>query len=111
MDKRLVLRDNNEFRRVYSRGTSKAGPVLVTYVMKSRDPAVRFGITTSRKIGSAVERNRARRVIKAALHELKNRISGGYDIVFVARSRTCFVKSTVIRGEMEKQLKEAGVLH
>lgn len=112
MDKRHILRDNRDFRRVYSRGASKLGSVLITYVLKNKTQSVRFGITASRKIGSAVERNRARRVIRAALYELYPAIfeSGGYDIVFVARTKTCLVKSTAVKKEMEKQLREAGVI-
>ena len=39
-------------------------PVVVTYVLKNRAGTVRVGITTSKKIGGAVQRNRARRVIR-----------------------------------------------
>lgn len=110
MDKRGVLRDNRLFRRVYSKGSSRPGPVLVTYVLKNKSDAIRYGIATSRKIGGAVQRNRARRVIRAAFRDLASSLAGGCDIVFVARSKTCLVKSTAVKKEMERQLREAGVL-
>lgn len=110
MDKRGILRDNKLFRRVYSKGASRLGSVLVTYVMKNKSDAIRYGIATSRKIGGAVQRNRARRVIRAAFRDFTGSLSGGYDIVFVARSKTCLVKSTTVKKEMERQLREAGVL-
>jgi len=37
-------------------------------------------------------------------------VKSGYDLVFVARSRTPFVKSTDILCDLQKQLKEAGIL-
>ena len=70
-----------------------ASSVLVTYFLKNKLSAVRFGITTSKKIGNAVKRNRARRVIRAAFSELKNEVKNGSDFIFVARSKTGFVKS------------------
>ncbi len=78
--------------------------------MKSRQKTTRVGITSSKKIGKAYQRNRARRVIRAAYAELAGRIDGKYDIVFVARSATCHVKMQVVKKDMEKQLLSLGVI-
>ena len=96
-------------RRLYHRGKSKAGASLVTYCMKNRRGETRVGITTSKKIGTAVERNRARRVIRAAFSQLEDGVTG-WDLVFVARSRTTRVKMQVVLADMEKQLTALGVL-
>jgi ribonuclease P protein component len=110
MDFYLSINKNGEFRRVYSRGKSFVSPVLVSYVMKTRGSDVRVGITTSKKIGNAVKRSRARRVIRAALRSLGGEIKPGYSFIFVARSKTAAVKSTDIRRAMLFQLKKAGAL-
>lgn len=68
-----------------------------------------MGITTSKKIGNAVERNRARRIIRAAFRDNLPYLKNGYDFVFVARSRTKHLKSTDISAIMSKQLSKAGV--
>lgn len=106
----ITLKENKDFRRLYSRGKSYVGPALVTYVIKNRRTMTRIGITTSKKIGKAVMRNRSRRVIREAYYLLMDEVKPGYDIVFVARGRTPFVKSTLILRTMRKQLSEAGVL-
>ena len=106
----VTLKENRDFRRIYARGSSYASGVLVTYVMKNRSQNVRFGITTGKKIGKAVLRNRSRRIIREAFREVAPRIRPGYDLVFVARTRTPFVKSYEILRSMKKELKEAGVL-
>ncbi|MGN0470181.1 MAG: ribonuclease P protein component [Acutalibacteraceae bacterium] len=106
----VTLKENKDFRRLYSRGRSYSSSVLVTYVMKNRSRNVRIGITTSKKIGKAVMRNRSRRIIREAYYQLADEIKPGYDLVFVARGRTPFVKSTDILRVMRKELKEAGVL-
>ncbi|MCC8023602.1 MAG: ribonuclease P protein component [Clostridiales bacterium] len=108
--KSIVLKQNTDFRRLYYRGKSQADPVLVTYVMRNRTGCCRFGITASKKIGNAVERNRARRVIRAAFQELEPSVQGNWDLVFVARSRTSRCKMQEIRRTMARQLKKAGVI-
>ena len=106
-----VLKENRDFRRLYARGKSYVSPVVVTYVLKNRAGTVRVGITTSKKIGGAVQRNRARRVIREAFRQLAPSMKGrSVDLVFVARGKTPDVKSTALLRAMEKQLKEAGVL-
>lgn len=106
-----VLKQNSDFRRAYGRGKSYSDPALVTYVLKNNRAGIcRMGITTSKKIGNAVERNRCRRVIRAAFRELAPQIAGGYDFVFVARTKTKFIKSTQVKKAMLQQLIKAGVI-
>ena len=82
----------------------------MTYVAKSRRNGVRIGITTSKKIGCAVERNRAKRVIRAAFSQLEGRINGNYDFVFVARTKTSKVKMQHVLEQMEQHFKALGVI-
>ena len=58
------------------RGTSYANPALVTYFMKNRAGICRIGITTSKKIGNAVERNKSRRLIRAAFQNVYKEYGG-----------------------------------
>lgn len=108
--KGTTLKENKDFRRLYYRGKSSASPCLVSYVMKNRAGETRVGITSGKKIGNAVSRNRARRVIRSAFALYRDRLNGAYDIVFVARSKTCRVKMQEVAAEMEQQLRELGVL-
>lgn len=106
----VKFKENRDYRRLYSRGRAYVGPELVTYVMKNRSKNVRYGITTGKKTGKAVQRNRSRRIIKAAFLKLAPEIPKGYDFVFVSRAATATKKSTDIERCMQKQLKKAGVL-
>ena len=106
----VSLCKNNDFRRVYANGKSYVSPVVVVYVLKNRRKILRVGITTSKKIGNAVQRNRSRRVIREAFRQIMPGVKSGFDLVFVARGRTPFVKSTEVQRHMEKQLKAAGLL-
>ncbi|MBR5245858.1 MAG: ribonuclease P protein component [Clostridia bacterium] len=110
MKKTVTIKSNCDFRRTYGKGKVFQAPALVSYVLKNRAGICRIGITTSKKIGNAVERNHSRRLIRAAYREIEEKITGNYDIVFVARSRTKYQKSTQIAQIMLSQLKEAGVI-
>ena len=110
MKQTVTIKSNCDFRRIYGKGKSFQGPALVSYVLKNRAGICRIGITTSKKIGNAVERNRSRRVIRVAYSMIEDKIQGNYDFVFVARSKTKYIKSTKLAEMMLLQLTEAGVI-
>lgn len=111
MAKYTVIKENYEFRRAYRRGKSYVSPYLVTYCFKKKYGGIKVGITSGKKIGKAVVRNRCRRVIREAFRSIYPEIRGHWDFVFVARSATVYKKSTDITLVMRKQLQEAGILH
>ena len=104
-----TLKLNKEFRRLYGIGKCQVSPFVVTYSARNKSGKTRIGITTGKKIGNAVCRNRAKRLIVAALHENLAHIKPGYDFVFVARTRILSVKSTVIADTFKNQFIEAGI--
>ena len=105
------LNQNRDFLRLYRRGRSCAKSALVVYAMKNRAGVCRVGITTSKKIGNAVHRNRARRVLRAAFRAvLADTALNGWDLVLVARSRTAFMKSTAVAKALRGALEEMGVI-
>ncbi len=105
-----TLKQNNDFRRAYGRGRVKTDPALVTYVLKNRSGICRIGITTGKKLGCAVERNRCRRIIMAAYREIAPLCNNGWDIVFVARHKAKHLKSTQIEHIMREQFIALGIL-
>lgn len=98
------LKLNKEFRRVYGRGEPFVYPGFVVYILKTRSAKVRLGITAGKKIGGAVQRNRAKRLITAAFRECLPNINNGCDIVFVARSKIFSLKSYDIAAEFKQRL-------
>jgi ribonuclease P protein component len=105
-----TIRENREFQRAYSRGKYFVSPTLVSYAVKNRKHETRVGITAGKKTGNAVKRNRSRRVIREAFRELSSGVKPGYDLVFVARAKTPFVKCGEVRRVMEAHLRSAGLL-
>ena len=110
MSSATTLKQNAEFHHAYGRGKSRVSPELVTYVAKNRGFGCRFGVTAAKKLGSAVERNRCRRIIRAAFSSISPFCTGNYDIVFVARFKTKKLKSCDLVPVMQKHLTELGVI-
>lgn len=88
--------DNKLYLKLYKKGEYVASPFLTAYFLKNNMPVNRIGITTGKKIGKAVQRNRARRIIRAAYRLTESEFPIGYDIVFVAREGIIDKKSTDI---------------
>lgn len=108
--KTSTITSNRDFQRIYHRGRSFVSPVLVTYAFKTKNNNLRIGITTSKKVGKAVKRNRCRRVIRAAFAHLRADQNASYDIIFVARTRTAFCKSYEVEKAMREHFKKLGII-
>ena len=100
-----MIRENYLFRRLYHRGKSQPSSCFVIYWHKRRDKNKnRLGITTTKKIGKAVTRNRARRVLLESYRLLESEFPSGMDIVLVARGRCAHVKMQVVKAELSRVL-------
>ena len=107
--KYTTITSNRDYQRIYRRGRSYVSPVLVTYAIKTKNNNLRIGITTSKKVGKAVQRNRCRRVIRAAFAQLQADQSASYDIIFVARTRTAYCKSYEVEKAMRDHFTKIGI--
>ena len=116
MEKIFTIKRNSVFTRMYLKAKSSPQPTVAVYCRKNSNLlSAMIGITASKKMGGAVERNRARRIIREAYRTL---ILEGSDVntkpyyfVFVARKR-CFLKTTrmqdVLR-DLKRAFEELGV--
>ena len=89
--KRRRLSRSAEFERVYRQGRSKGNRYLVLYAFPraedatEREDGPRLGLSVSRRVGGAVERNRVKRVLREAFWAEAERLPDTSDYVVVAR--------------------------
>ena len=88
-----ILNDNKDFLLLYKKGRYSASKYSVIYVRPNGRPFNRLGITAGKKVGNAVSRNRAKRLIRLAYRLFEKDMPIGMDIVIVARSRICEIRS------------------
>lgn len=105
----LTLRKQNDFNRVYNRGQSKGSKFVVVIYNKNKLGYTRVAFVASKKVGNSVMRNRARRLMRPAYRNIKEKISPGYDIVFVARSTITEASEMDVERAMFGAVRAAGL--
>ena len=102
------LKTNNDFRRVYRKGTSAVRPCLVLYAKRAGGAENRLGITVSTKVGKAHTRNRVRRRLREIYRLHETGLRPGYDMVVVARPRAAEVTYKRLETEFVSACQELG---
>jgi ribonuclease P protein component len=80
------LRAPSDFKRVYERRRSVSDNWLIVYARENGLPHVRLGLSVSRKVGGAVQRNRLRRLYREAFRLSRHQLPAGLDLVLIPRS-------------------------
>ncbi|BAF61101.1 MAG: ribonuclease P protein component [Pelotomaculum sp.] len=104
-----VLKKNKDYGRVCRRGKSVADRHIVMYFLDNNLGRCRYGFAVSRKIRSAVRRNRARRLLREACRLNKEKFPEGYDFVFMARRDMTDLKCQQVEESILKLLKRAEI--
>lgn len=122
--KNIAIRENHLYKKVYIKGKKAYGKYTVIYVLKDmkayklkkenpqKEYINRIGLTVTKKMGKAVVRNRIKRIIRAAFHEVERNyvLKKGNLLVISSREDAAEAKSTDIYFEMVKQLTKLEII-
>ena len=103
------LKKKYMFAYCYKTGKVAHAKSCLMYYTPSKNKNVKIGISVSKKVGGAVSRNRARRVIREAITPFLESINKNYNLVFVARENIISFSYHDIQRDIEYMLKKAGI--
>lgn len=120
--KNVAIREHHLYNKAFRLGKKSVGKYIAVYVLKDYAASKlknahpdkiyvnRLGLSVSKKLGGAVERNRAKRVCRAAYDTVKSDLRTGYLIVISPRVSILSVKSTDVAAELVSAFAELGLL-
>jgi len=102
---RRRLRSAADFDAVFKRGVRLPGRLFLLVVAQNRVRVDRLGLAASRRIGGAVERNRARRLLRECFRRLPASAGAGFDIVVVAHKDLVACSQAEVDRELRERLR------
>jgi ribonuclease P protein component len=85
VQRKFRLTRSEDFKRVRRSGKSYAHPLVVLIVQTHDQPRLKVGVAAGRTVGTAVTRNRAKRLLREAIRPILPNIASGFDLILIAR--------------------------
>ncbi len=86
MQRKYRLTRSEDVSRVRRSGKSYAHPLVVLMTQANGGGGVHVAVVAGRTVGAAVKRNRAKRLLRAAMQSLVASVSPGWDLILIARA-------------------------
>ena len=107
---RLVMLSNPEdFAALQGQGSVRSNPLLVVRIRRTDLEETRFGLSTGRKLGGAVVRNRIRRRLREALRVMAPSFQPGWDVLIIARQPAIAADYQALTEALHNLLRRGGV--
>ncbi|MGD0174710.1 MAG: ribonuclease P protein component [Anaerolineales bacterium] len=110
MQPRFRLHRTSDIQRVRRTGKSYAHPLLVLVAARGEPPQRRVAFSAGKRVGGAVERNRAKRRLREAVRPLLSSLAEGWDLLLIARSGAVTADYADLAGAVRSLFQKAGVL-
>jgi ribonuclease P protein component len=110
LKRRFRLTGSTDFKRVRQLGTTYAHPFIVVIVLPNNMHKSRFAIAAGRSIGNAVQRNRAKRILREAMRASLGKIKAGWDVVILARKPIANAPYSEVSSALNHLLTKANIM-
>ena len=111
MQRKFRLTRSEDFKRVRRSGKSYAHPLVVLIVQAHEQPRVKIGVAAGRTVGTAVHRNRAKRLLREAMRSLLPSITSSLDLILIARAGLATATLEDTRRALLSLLQRAQILN
>lgn len=109
------VRRRSEYRRVQSTGQRVHSPRFVWLLLANGQSRPRLGITVTKKVASAVGRNRIKRVVREVFRRHRHQVPAGFDLVAIAKREAlglsyaeCSRELSAVAPALERAARRAG---
>ncbi len=109
MSRQQRLLRPSHFAEAYEGGRKYAGRYMVLWLRTAKDADRRLGVVSSRRVGGAVQRNRARRRLRALFRQEREHLSGREDLILVARASCVAAPWTELVQDFQALARRAGL--
>ena len=113
MKKTVMLKKNYEFRKVLSKGKYYSGEFIEALILPNNKEKNALGIAVNTRLGTAVERNKIKRLFRESYYFLEESIISGQEIVFLWKKKQDIEKATFqnIKSDMQYIFDKAKILN
>jgi ribonuclease P protein component len=105
-----MLSRPQDFTALQERGTSRSHPLLIVRSLRTDLQVTRFGLSTGRRLGGAVVRNRVRRRLRETLRAMAPSFQPGWDVLIIARPGVVEANRDALGTALRRLLGRSGVL-
>lgn len=119
--KYTTIKEHHLYEKAFHKGTRFAGKYVIVFVLKdyaakrlekanpTKTGYNRFGVSVGKKVGGAVQRSRAKRILRAGYRAVEPELKTGFLIVIAPRSEILEAKSTDIERDLRRGFAKVGM--
>jgi ribonuclease P protein component len=105
-----MLSRPQDFAALQGAGTTRSHPLFTVRFLRTDLETTRFGLSTGRRLGGAVVRNRVRRRLREVLRVMAPSFQPGWDVLIIARPAIVAADHDALVGALHRILVRGGVI-